>query len=444
MIFNIRFFISTIWVLFVFNSFSGFAYGVSSSVVIKDFINNYKIPSDKKVINIKYVGIGAKIHVVQGSSKVLHESHKVDVELLVIESGVKFHHLFRVWYFMSGGKLVFKKIVAPGEKMAKKRVPIDSSIAKDLDISVNPIGNTDKLLHMGGGFSGKKIPVGNFRGIEKLKRHKLKIDNSMGFSGGLLFSRNGEVKKKIGKGVTTLNLYGGTYYLRFEKPGYNDYFTTLNLNQNQDYTIRENKEKNQNQNQSYEIKKDREKELEFHQSISVASEYNYSSILGSVSNIGLSFNFPRDITNNWRSYDGKGGRKEEFSIISLGVKGDFFNKSYSVTGSFMPVKFYFFKGSPIYTQFGLFGLGDELEFLYKNDRWHMRGFFSLKIGANIELVYPHVDLNIYVKVGNEAQFVDENDEGEDGYYVGIGLSFVFNIGKHTTYSGGGSWLFLPK
>ena len=252
---------------------------------------------------------------------------------------------------------------------------------------------------------------------DRLNDYKLIINNKTGAQASIL-GEDIDIKL-IKKGKNRFRFYEGTYNIFFNKKEYKRYDKKITLNRNMDLDI--------DLTGVHMIP--RERYLELNGSMEFISEYAYSNLLGNIFNIGVGFTILKDIKNYDYSH------KKEFSYLSLGISGDFYSKSVSISLSVVSAKYYLSKNIPIFFQFGIWGIGDDIKFFYKDKTWYLRDYLSFKLGSNFEIKYPRIDMKLYLKLGLETEIRDDSIFKENGIYLGLGLSFEFNANEYRNYSG---------
>ena len=269
-----------------------------------------------------------------------------------------------------------------------------------------------------------KDKVKNIINVKKLVMYKLKINNEAGLTE--LFIRgegkNGKIKIKLSEKINKLKLYEGEYYIRGEKRFYKDYYKNIYVEKNGIYHDVPSSQCCEDDvkvflGNNLKISPIREYDYYFDFPISLISEFNYSESAGKNTSIGLGI-----ALLNQRKRD------DRTIPLSVGILGDFYNKSITVNLSLF--KWMFYDKGPIFVQIGVYGLGDELSFLFKNDKVFLNGLFSFKIGGDIYLSYPYIKMKVYLKIASLTDTSIKRDEDEDDHLVddvtfSTGISFVW-------------------
>ncbi len=283
-----------------------------------------------------------------------------------------------------------------GKTIKTKKTPFK------LEITLNDIKNSIRFkkdgyetIERGIFFDQSKILIN----IKKADKYILKIDNKRGFNVKLESSEKGKNSIKLKNSKINLNLNKANYHLTAKKKGYNKFSKKFLLDKDV----------------SFELVTKKSKTLKIKNSIKFITEYGYSTLNSQNINIGFMFDYLKYINR----------KNFEISILSLGVSGDFINSSLNFKFSLLPMKFYLYNNS-IFFQVGIGSIGDEIDILFKDDKKYIRGLLSAKVGGDLELFYPSINIKSYIKIAMESLDAELFSKSETGLFLGVGFTIEYN------------------
>jgi hypothetical protein len=254
--------------------------------------------------------------------------------------------------------------------------------------------------------------------VKKLKIHKLRVNNKIGLDSLIKGEgKNGKINIKLSKGINKFKLYEGDYDIKGEKEYYKDYDKRIYVEENGIYHFVKSKaccesDIKTNLKGSLELKLEKDYYYNFIGSIGLISEYTYSDLSNRSVNIGIGFKTISQRDNG-----------SDLLFLSLGALGDFYNKSFTFKISVMNLMFY---AKQIFVQFGFYGFGDEVDFLYKDEKLYVNGLISFRTGGDIYFSYPSVKMTIYLRMASLTDTSIKRDEYKmDDVIFSIGTSFSF-------------------